>query len=217
MLPALRQTPVLAPSGITTGRRFSEADVLHVQNSTRSLHALGYRPTPPTFPPLPEQPSYFFVPSSAQSFSAGFTDATPAPPSQTQGGPLAPTDVDLPSTSSRLQGDLADVNGRPSLGPPLAVGPGAPFQTTDHQFPQCGASPTSPQSERTEHGRIGNPKNRSPKYPKATNRLKLQRKSESENIEALYELFVPEDAKVRWKKDRLAASTSQHPYLMGGE
>ncbi|KAI0248330.1 hypothetical protein BJV78DRAFT_1156633 [Lactifluus subvellereus] len=216
-LSALHQTPVLAPSGVTTGRRFSEADALRMadtQNATQSLHAVGYRPTPPTFLPLPEQLSYFPVPSSAQSFSAGFTDATPVPLSQPQGGPLAPMDVDLLSTSSTLQWDLANVEAYP--GPPLAIGPGAPSQTADCQFPQYGASPTSPQLERTEHGRIRNPKDRPSKYQKATNRLKSQRKSDNENIEALCRLFVPKDAEVRWKKDRLGTNYATEAMQMHG-
>jgi len=100
-----------------------------------------------------------------------------------------------------LQGDLANLTAFP--GPQLAIGPGAPSQTADHQFLQYGASPTSPQSERTEHGRIRNPKDRPPKYEKATNRLKAQRKSDDDNIKALCELFVPRDAGVRLKKNRL--------------
>jgi hypothetical protein len=129
-LPTLHQTPVFEPPGVATGRRFSEADALRMvntQNATMSLGALEYRPTPPTYPPPPEQLSFSMMSSRAQSLSNWLIDTSLVSPSQTQGGFLASADdgdTYLLPTSSSTQGDLANVEASPGL--PSAIGHSAP-------------------------------------------------------------------------------------------
>jgi hypothetical protein len=189
--PAYRQHMTLASQGFPTGRRYSEADALRMantQNTTLPLRVHEYYSAPPTNLPLSEHLNVATVPSWAQSFSAELTNMTQPSPSQPQGSPLAPTEV-----GSAITPDLLS-------------------WTMDHGSPEYDDSPTSPQPENTQRGRSRKGV-KQPKDPKATNRLKHQRKSDDEIIEILYEMIVPRDAKVKWKKDRLPTSESQRPYL----
>jgi hypothetical protein len=171
--------------------------------------------TPTTYPPFPAQPSLPFMTSEGHTLSAWFTDMTAGQSSPTQSSSLPPTDADdyiSSSPSPCSQEDL--VGAAPSPGSPTAIARCYPTQIGGHQLPQQGNPPTYPQPARIQRRTSKGKCVKRPKDLKATKRLQGQRKSDNENIEALRELFVPRDAEVRWKKDRLGTSTSQHPYLL---
>jgi hypothetical protein len=146
--------------------------------------------------------------------SSQFTDMIAGQSPPTLGGSFPPVDADdYFSSSPELGSQEGSVGAATSPGSPSAIAQPYPTQIMVHQCPQQGISSLYPQSATMPH-RIRKGKcAKQPKDLKATRRLKGQRKSDNENIEALYELFVPKDAEVRWKKDRLGTSTSQYPYF----
>ena len=159
----------------------------NAQNALMSLNPVEHLPAPSTYPPFPDQSGLLPRPSSEQSFPPGFMATLPGPSSPAQGGNSFP---------------LANR---------------APSYMSDHSHPPSATSPSvnwqQERPRRAGKGRRAEP----PKDLRATHRLSDQRKSDDENIEALCKLFVPPGAEVKWKKDRLDMSVSQHPLsLMQG-
>ncbi|KAI0248316.1 hypothetical protein BJV78DRAFT_1284921 [Lactifluus subvellereus] len=200
-----QQTPqVLCPAPLGLPGRFSERDTfypLNMQNTLLSTYAPGDQSTQTTNPPFPVQSSIQPATSKAHTLSAGSMDMTVGQSSPTQGGSFPLTDTDdyfLSSPSSCSQEDL--INTTPSPGSPWAIAPDTPTQGADTQQ---GISPAYSQPVKMQRRTSKSRGVKQPKDLKATRRLQGQRKSDNENIEALRELFVPKDAEVRWKKDRL--------------
>lgn len=194
-----------APLGLPVRFSDSETDNFYppqnMQNTLLSTYAPGEQSTPTTNPPFPVQPNIQPATLSPRSM-----DMTTQQSSPTQGGSFPVTDTDdhfLSSPSSCSQEDLA--NTTPSPGSPSAIAQGTPTQISDTRQ---GISPPHLQPVRVQRRTSKYKGIKQPKDLKATRRLQGQRKSDNENIEALRELFVPKDAEVKWKKDRLGTSTS---------
>lgn len=196
-------------------RRYSEADAQMVQNAHDVLSVYGAA-NPTMYPSLPEPSDFSPDSSSAQSFSSEFTDPTPGPGHG--GDSFALMNVDDPFPSSTSPDSTDDSAGSTLSGPPpssiFTPGSTPSSHIPDHHdrhvslhYPRtttCSSS-LDRQLERAQR-RSGRRRSEPPRDQKATNRLSDQRRLDDENTEALYKLFVPPGAEVKWKKDRLANS-----------
>jgi hypothetical protein len=200
-------------------RRYSENDTQDTQND-HDMVTFYTDPTQTIFPGFPP-------PSSTQRFSPGFTDPLSGTSSQTHSGGSSRIDDSFPFSSSPISTD-GSLGAQPSSSSsstitPGAITPGATalFQTPSHLpslHPQATTSTTTTSSssssstssqDRPPERQRRSAKSRRPEPPRdqrATDRLSGQRKSDDENTEALYKLFVPPGAEVKWKKDRLGIS-----------
>jgi hypothetical protein len=205
--------PLLPPSGSL--RRYSETDAQNVQNAHGVLPVYGTA-NPPMYPSLPESSGFSPGSSSAQSFPSEFTDPTPGPAHG--GDPFTGMIIDDPFLSSTSPDSADDSAGSTLSGPPpssiFTPGSTPPSHIPDHQhhhmslhYPQATTSSSSLERQ-LERAQRRNRRRRSepPRDQKATNRLSDQRRLDDENTEALYKLFVPPGAEVKWKKDRLGIS-----------
>jgi hypothetical protein len=196
-------------------RRYSEADVQMVQNAHDVLSVYGTA-NPTMYPSLPESSGFSPESSSAQSFSSEFTDPTPGPAHG--GDPFTLMNVDDSFPSSTSPDSTDDSAGSTLSGPPpssiFTPGSTPPSHIPDHHhhhmslhYSQATTSSSSldRQLERAQR-RNGRRRSEPPRDQKATNRLSDQRRLDDENTEALYKLFVPPGAEVKWKKDRLGIS-----------
>jgi hypothetical protein len=204
--------PLLPPPGSL--RRYSEADVQNVQNAHDVLSVYGTA-NPTMYPSLPESSGYSPESSSAQSFSSEFTDPTPGPAHGGDSFTLMNVEDPFLSTSPDSTDDSA---GSTLSGPPpssiFTPGSTPPSHIPNHHhhhvslhYPPATSSSSSldRQLERAQR-RSGRRRSEPPRDQKATNRLSDQRRLDDENTEALYKLFVPQGAEVKWKKDRLGIS-----------
>ena len=195
-------------------RRYSEADVQIAQNAQDVLSVYGTA-NPTVHPSLPESSGFSPESSSAQSFSSELTD--PTPPAH-GGDPFTLMNVDDPFPLSTSPDSTDDSAGSTLSGPPplsiFTPGSTPPSHIPDHHhhhvslhYAQSTTSLSSldRQLERAQR-RNGRRRSEPPRDPKATNRLSDQRRLDDENTEALYKLFVPPGAEVKWKKDRLGIS-----------
>lgn len=193
-------------------RRYSEADVKMVQNAHDMLSIYGTA-NPTVYPSLSESSGFSPESSSAQSFSSEFTDPTPGPAHGGDSFPLMKVD-DFPLSTSP---DSTDDSAGSTLSgpPPLSIfTPGSTPSHIDHHdhhallhYPQATTSSSSlDQMPERAQRRKGKRRSEPPRDQKATNRLSDQRRLDDENTEALYKLFVPPGAEVKWKKDRLGIS-----------
>lgn len=149
----------------------------------------------------PHEPSGFSQDAlSGPCFPPGFTNTI----SHHAGGPF-PHDDPFPMSHSP---DSTDDSVNPSSSSTTTSGSTTLPHVADHPHPHplhaSGSFSSSPSSrpERTARRRRSEP----PRDQRATTRLFDQRKSDDENTEALYKLFVPPGAEVKWKKDRLGIS-----------
>jgi hypothetical protein len=196
-------------------RRYSETDAPMVQNAHDVLSVYGTA-NPPMYPSLSESPGFSQESLSAQSFSSEFTDPTPG--SAHGGGTFTLMNVDDPFPPSTSPDSADDSAGSTLSGPPpssiFTPGSTPPSHIPDHHhhhasldYPQATTSSSSldRQLDRAQR-RSGRRRSEPPRDQKATNRLSDQRRLDDENTEALYKLFVPPGAEVKWKKDRLGIS-----------
>jgi hypothetical protein len=196
-------------------RRYSEADIQMVQNAHDVLSVYGTA-NPTMYPSLSESSGFSPESSSTQSFSSEFTDPTPGPAHG--GDSFTLMNVDDPFPSSTSPDSTDDSAGSTLSGPPpssiFAPGSTSPSLIPDHHhhhvslhYSQATTSSSSldRQLERAQR-RNGRRRSEPPRDQKATNRLSDQRRLDDENTEALYKLFVPPGAEVKWKKDRLGIS-----------
>jgi hypothetical protein len=196
-------TPTVAqptPQVLPFAPRFSETDAIDIT----STH------TPILHPRFPAQSSFSSATSSPSPQFMNMTVMKSSPP--LPGGSFLPMNNDdyFQSCSEEDWFSAASDPGSPS-----AVTRFYP-QMADYQLAQRPNSP-SPTYLKTEGVKRRASKRRylkQPKDMKATRRLQGQRRSDNENIEALRKLFVPQDAEVRWKKDRLGTSTSEHSSVL---
>ena len=201
--------PLSSPS-----RRYSENDTQGAQND-QDMVTFYTDPTQTVFPGFPP------APSSSQRFSPGFTDPMSGTSSQTHSGGSSRTDDSFPFSSSPISTD-GSLGPQPSSSSSSTITPGATtmFQVPSHPslHPQAtttttttssSSSSSSSSQDRPPERHRRSLKSRRPEPPRdqrATDRLSGQRKSDDENTEALYKLFVPPGAEVKWKKDRLGIS-----------
>jgi hypothetical protein len=202
----MRPSPLPVPVGVDISllpppgspRDYSGADTQNAQNLIYATQTLFHEP--PGFSPEP-------------CFSPRFSD----PISQAHGGPFSFDDPFPISTSPDSTDD--SVNSMPSGPPaPSSITPGSTplSHVPDHhqslRLSQASSSSSTSSSssrpERTPRRRRSEP----PRDQRATTRLFDQRKSDDENTEALYKLFVPPGAEVKWKKDRLGISAALPVY-----
>lgn len=193
-------------------RRYSETDAQNVQNAHDVLSVYGTA-NPTMYPSLPESSGFSPESSSAQSFSSEFTDTTPGPAHG--GGSFTLMNLEDPFPPSTSPDSTDDSAGSTLSGPPqlsiFTPGSTPPIHIPDHHHHQvslhCTQATTSSSSldRQLERAQRRNARRRSepPRDQKATNRLSDQRRLDDENTEALYKLFVPPGAEVKWKKDRL--------------
>ncbi len=194
-------------------RRYSEADVQIVQNSHDVLTVCGTANLT-MYPSLQESSGFSPESSSAQSFSSELTDPTPGPAHGGDSFTLMTVDDPFPLSTSP---DSTDDSAGSTLSGPLPSSiftPGStpPSHIPDHRnvsphYPQATTSSSS-LDRQLERAQRRNRRRRSepPRDQRATNRLSDQRRLDDENTEALYKLFVPPGAEVKWKKDRLGIS-----------
>jgi hypothetical protein len=205
--------PLLPQSGSL--RRYSEADAPMVQNAHNELSVYGTA-NPTMYTSLPESSDFSPDSSSAQSFSSEFTDPTAGPAHG--GDSFTLMNVEDPFPSSTSPDSTDDSAGSTLSGPPpssiFTPGSTPPSHIPNHHhhhvslhYPRATTSSSSldRQLERAQR-RNGRRRSEPPRDQKATNRLSDQRRLDDENTEALYKLFVPPGAEVKWKKDRLSNS-----------
>ena len=205
LTPTIAQpTPQVSPlARLGFPRRFSETDDLHAMDMQNTLLS--------TYTPI-----LYPATSTASPQFMNMTVMKSSSPPQGCSLPPMPMNNDdyfqlsqAPSPCSEEDSICASS----APGSPPAVTQFHP-QMADYQPAQQPISP-SPTHLKTEGVQRRARKRRYVKQPKdlkATRRLQGQRKSDNENIEALRKLFVPNDAEVRWKKDRLGTSTSEHSF-----
>jgi hypothetical protein len=189
-------------------RRYSETDAQMIQN-THDVLSLCAAATPTMYQSLHE-PSGFSPESSSTQNSSEFTDSIPGPAHG--GGPFALMNPDEPFPSSTSPDSADDSAGSMLSGPSSIITPGSTaFLDPHYHMSLCHSKATTSSTsldrmpERTQR-RNGKRRSEPPRDQKATSRLSDQRRLDDENTEALYKLFVPPGAEVKWKKDRLGIS-----------
>ena len=166
---------------------------------------------------LPESSGFSSESSSARSFSSEFTDSTPRPAHDGDSFTLMNIEDPFPSASTSpdsTDGSAGSVFSGPLPSSIFTPGSTPPAHIPDHyhqhlspHYPQATTSSSllDRMPERAQR-RSGRRRSEPPRDQKATNRLSDQRRLDDEHTEALYKLFVPPGAEVKWKKDRLAIS-----------
>jgi len=221
-MPVGVNVPLLPLSGPL--RRYSEADVKMVQNAHDVLSIYGAA-NPTVYPSLSESSGFSPESSSAQSFSSEFTDPTPGPAHGGDSFTLMKVGGPFPLSTSPDSTD--DSAGSMLSGPsPLSIftpGSTPPSHIPNHHdqhallhYPQAATSSSSlDQMPERAQRRKGKRRSEPPRDQKATNRLSDQRRLDDETTEALYKLFVPQGAEVKWKKDRLGISALTPFFSLG--
>ena len=183
---------LLPPHG--SPRDYGETDA---QNAENLIYATATAQT--LYQPLHESSGFSQGPSSVH-FNPGFTD----PISQAHGRGSFSLDEPFPISHSPDSTD--DSVHLPSSSTTTLGSTALPDHPHPHHLSHASSSSSSSSStsrpERTPRRRRSEP----PRDQRATTRLFDQRKSDDENTEALYKLFVPPGAEVKWKKDRLGIS-----------
>lgn len=210
--PLLPATSTVTPVGVNIPlmplpqqgslRRYSETDVQTVQNVHEVLSVYGTS-HPTMYPSLPESSGFSPESSSAQRFSSELTDSTPGPAHVGNSFTLMSVDDPFPLSTSP---DSTDESGGSMISGQSHI-PDHYHHHMSLHYPQATTSSPSlsHMPERTQR-RSGRRRSEPPRDQKATNRLSDQRRLDDENTEALYKLFVPPGAEVKWKKDRLGIS-----------
>ena len=162
---------------------------------------------------LPESSGFSSESSSARSFSSEFTDSTPRLAHDGDSFTLMNIEDPFPSSTSpdSTDGSAGSVFSGPPPSSIFTPGSTPPAHISDHYHQQLSpryphtSSPLDRMPERSQR-RNGRRRSEPPRDQKATNRLSDQRRLDDEHTEALYKLFVPPGAEVKWKKDRLGIS-----------
>ena len=231
----MQPVPVPTPIGVnipilplsSPPRRYSETDKQNAQNAHASL-AFYTDASQTIFPGL----------SGFSSETSSVTDPIPGTSSQMHGMGSSRIDDSFPFSTSPIStddpvGPSAPPSSSSSSSSTITPGAAALFHIQSHLPPlhpqattvTAAATSSSSSSSSSSLDRPPERQRRSvklrrsepPRDQRATDRLLGQRKSDDENTEALYKLFVPPGAEVKWKKDRLGISAWRFLCFLGGE
>ena len=215
-------------------RRYSETDTQNAQNAHASL-AFYTDASQTIFPGLS---GFSSGTSSARRFSPGIADPIPGTSSQMHGMGPSRIDDSFPFSTSPIStddpvGPSVPPSSSSSSSSTITPGAAALFHIQSHLpplHPQATTvtTATTSLSSSSSSSSLDRPPERQrrsvklrrsepPRDQRATDRLSGQRKSDDENTEALYKLFVPPGAEVKWKKDRLGISAWRFLCFVGGE
>jgi hypothetical protein len=198
---------------------FNNTDNLRVANAQNALlsHNLpGQQFASSAYQLFPEQSCLLPATSNAHSLSFQSMDIIAGQSSQNQNGFLAVTDADdfSPSLASfGSQEDSVDAPPSPELPSALVQGASSHWQAVDLQLLPKSVSLAVPQPADMQRDTRKRKRAAEPKDLKAAKRLRGQRQSDDDCIQALCKMFVPRNLEPVMKKHRLQLGTALRSFL----